>query len=164
MLFIKNPSSLSPRIAFQSQQAMAATSSPFLLYSNIQYLIVKLLHFPSMEASSSLYLHPTLHRRITINNLFTKATPPEKKQSFDVASGELFMGIAARILKSSNENFSGGNLTARLPSVMKMDSNFELIQRNYTSTEHEFFFFLTRRMVIISTVEDILVVSAASTR
>lgn len=66
-------------------------------------------------ASSSLFLHPAVAAPFRALSFSTKATlppPGHEKKSFAVATGELFLGITARILNRNGKIVGGGELPA----------------------------------------------------
>ncbi|XP_047937726.1 patatin-like phospholipase domain-containing protein 4 [Salvia hispanica] len=63
-----------------------------------------------MASSSSLFLHPAV--AAPFRALAFSTPPGHEKKSFAVATGELFLGITARILKRNGKIVGGGELPA----------------------------------------------------
>ncbi|KAL7125074.1 hypothetical protein ABFS83_14G091400 [Erythranthe nasuta] len=89
---------------------------------------------PSSATVPSLFLRPTTTNKIPLRSLAfsTRATPPpqqsvtppplppQEKKSFAGATGELFLGIAARILKKSGGISNGGGEEGEMPPAVEM--------------------------------------------
>ncbi|KAL8027420.1 hypothetical protein ABFX02_14G094200 [Erythranthe guttata] len=95
------------------------------------------LTIPSSATATvpSLFLHPTTTNKIPPRSLAfsTRATPPpqqsvtpppppppQERKSFAGATGELFLGIAARILKKSGGISNGGGEEGEMPPAVEM--------------------------------------------
>ncbi|KAL9141254.1 hypothetical protein ABFS82_14G091200 [Erythranthe guttata] len=96
------------------------------------------LTIPSSATATvpSLFLHPTTTNKIPLRSLAfsTRATPPQQqsvtppppppppqeRKSFAGATGELFLGIAARILKKSGGISNGGGEEGVMPPAVEM--------------------------------------------
>ncbi|KAL3843709.1 hypothetical protein ACJIZ3_001112 [Penstemon smallii] len=76
----------------------------------------------TLMASSLFHFHPTTvpHRTLNFSTKASTATPPppplpppqQEKRSFAAATGELFLGIASRILKKTNSKFEEREIRA----------------------------------------------------